>query len=170
MVTRSSRRPRTPAGQRLAAFLCVICVGCTGNGAGPRDAHDAEGAGGAGATSAPASNDRRATRRTLGWVSVAIGAEAAIAAVVTSGMLVHEKSVLDAQCNAQKLCSPAGVDAAGAISSVTPWNTGTWVVAALGVGAGAALLLTSRPDAPGSTAITLAPEGSGPGLGLRSRF
>jgi hypothetical protein len=106
----------------------------------------------------------------VGWVSLAVGAEAAVAAIVTSGMLVHEKSVLDGQCNAQKLCSSAGVDAAGAISSITPWNTGTWIAAAVGLGAGAALLLTSNPDAPGSTAITLTPEGSGPGLGLRSRF
>jgi hypothetical protein len=106
----------------------------------------------------------------LGWVSLAVGAEAAIVAIVTSGMLVHEKSILDAQCDAQKLCSPAGLDAAGSISSLTPWNTGTWVAAALGVGAGAALLLTGRPDAPGSTAITWTPDGAGPGVGVRSRF
>src|ERR1700722_3561875 len=112
MVTRSSRRPRTPAALRLVALLAIASVGCAGNGAGPRDAHDTQGTS---ATSAPRPHDGRATRRTLGWISLAAGAEAAIAAIVTSGMLVHEKSVLDAQCNAQKQCSPAGVDATGAI-------------------------------------------------------
>jgi hypothetical protein len=170
MVTRSSRRPRTPAAQRLVALLAIAGLGCAGQGASPRDAHDAQGAEGAGTTSSPPPKDGRATRRTLGWISLAAGAEAAIAAVVTSGMLVHEKSVLDAQCNAQKQCSAGGLDAAGEISSLTPWNTGTWVAAVIGVGAGAALLLTSRPDAPASTAITLTPEGTGAGVGLRSRF
>jgi|HubBroStandDraft_6_1064221.scaffolds.fasta_scaffold1500892_1 hypothetical protein len=169
MVTRSARR-QTPAGRHLAAFFALVCAGCAGNGAGPRDAHDAEATAGAGAASPPLPHDGRATRRTLGWVSLAVGAEAAIVAIVTSGMLVHEKSILDAQCDAQKLCSPAGLDAAGSISSLTPWNTGTWVAAALGVGAGAALLLTGRPDAPGSTAITWTPDGAGPGVGVRSRF
>jgi hypothetical protein len=172
MVARTSPTPPTSQGRarrcRLGvAVLAVACAGCAGgSGAGARDAHDAEPS----TTSAPPSRDGRAVRRTVGWVSLAVGAEAAIAAIVTSGMLVHEKSVLDAQCNSQKLCSPTGLDAAGAISSLTPWNTGTWVVAAVGVGAGAALLLTSRPDAPGSTAILFTPEGTGPGVGLRSRF
>jgi hypothetical protein len=147
--------------------LALACSACAGNSAGARDPHDADATG---TTSAPPAHDGRATRRTLGWVSLAVGAEAAIAALVTSGMLVHEKSVLDAQCNAQKQCSSSGVDAAGAISTLTPWNTGTWIMTVAGLGAGTALLLTSHPDAPASTAITLTPEGSGAGLGLRSRF
>jgi hypothetical protein len=157
---------RTRGGRWLAAFLAVASAGCAANGPAARDAHDAD----AGTTHAPPPRDGRATRRVLGWVSLAVGAEAAIAAIVTSGMLVHEKSVLDGQCNSQKQCTPQGLDAAGAISSVTPWNTGTWVLAAAGLGAGAALLLTARPDEPASTAITVTPEGSGAGVELRSRF
>lgn len=164
MVTRS---PQTRGGWRLAGVVAVACSACAGNGARARDPHDADSMA---STSAPPRHDGRATRRTLGWVSLALGAEAAVAAIVTSGMLVHEKSVLDAQCDAQKQCSSAGVDAAGAISTLTPWNTGTWIMTAVGLGAGTALLLTSRPDAPAGTAITLSPEGSGAGLGLRSRF
>jgi len=168
MVTRS---PQTRGRRCLAAVLAAACSACAGNSAGARDPHDADSTASTSAsTSAPPRHDGRATRRTLGWVSLAVGAEAAIAALVTSGMLVHEKSVLDAQCNAQKQCSSSGVDAAGAISTLTPWNTGTWIMTVAGLGAGTALLLTSHPDAPASTAITLTPEGSGAGLGLRSRF
>jgi hypothetical protein len=172
MVTRS---PQTKGGRCLAGVLAVACSACAGNGAGARDPHDADWTVPMGvpvgvSTGAPPRHDGRATRRTLGWVTLAVGAEAAVAAIVTSGMLVHQKSVLDAQCNAQKQCSSAGVDAAGAISTLTPWNTGTWIMTAVGLGAGTALLLTSRPDAPASTAITLTPEGSGAGLGLRGRF
>jgi len=171
MVTRS---PCTRGGRRTAGLLAVLCgslgAGCASSGAdvnGPRDPHDATST--PGATPAPV-HDGRAARRTLGWVSLAVGAEAAIVAVVTSGILVHDKDVLDAQCNAQKLCSPAGVNAAGTISSVTPWNTGAWIAAAAGLGAGTILLLTNRPDAPGATAITVSPEGSAPGVGLRGQF
>jgi hypothetical protein len=172
MVPRALR-PRP--GPSLAVAVALACSACAGNGAGARDPHDADwttstGASTDASTSAPPRHDGRATRRTLGWVSLAVGAEAAIAALVTSGMLVHQKSVLDAQCNAQKQCSSTGVDAAGAISSLTPWNTATWITTAVGLGAGTALLLTSRPDAPAGTAITLTPEGAGAGLGLRSRF
>jgi hypothetical protein len=106
----------------------------------------------------------------VGWVSLAVGAEAAVAAIVTSVMLVHQKSLLDGQCNSDKICSQSGLDAAGAISSLKPWNTGTWIAAAVGLGAGAALVWTSQPDQPAATAITVMPEGSGAGLGLRSAF
>jgi hypothetical protein len=159
-----SRRP-------LAIALVLASAGCaTGGAAGggtlARDAHDT----GAEGSTPPPKHDGRATRRTLGWVVLSVGGEAAVAAIVTSIMLVHDKSILDSQCNAQKLCTENGADAAGAISSLKPWNTGTWIAGIVGVGAGAALLFTSQPDKPASTAITLSPEGSGAGLGLRSQF
>src|SRR5580658_9059226 len=103
MVTRSARR-QTPAGRHLAAFFALVCAGCAGNGAGPRGAHDAEATAGAGAASPPLPRDGRATRRTWGWVSRAVGAEAAIGAIVTSGAIVHENRRIGAQCDAQKLC------------------------------------------------------------------
>jgi hypothetical protein len=159
-----SRRP-------LALALVLASAGCaTGSTAGgsvtAHDAHDADDEGSA----ATPKHDGRATRRTLGWVALSVGAEAALAAIVTSIMIVHDKSILDDQCNAQKLCTETGADAAGAIANLKPWNTGTWIAGIVGLGAGAALLFTSQPDKPASTAITLSPEGSGAGLGLRSQF
>jgi hypothetical protein len=110
------------------------------------------------------------TRRTLGWISLAIGIEAAAIAVTTSFMLLHEKSILDDNCNAQKQCSRAGIDAQEPIRQTVPWNTGSWIVAAAGVGAGTVLLLTSRRESGRSTALAISPSPAGLALGLRSQF
>ena len=85
-------------------------------------------------------------------------------------MLLHEKSVLDDNCNAQKQCKPAGIDAQGAIRETVPWNTGSWIVAAAGMGAGTVLLLTSRRESGRSTALAVSPSPAGLALDLRSQF
>jgi hypothetical protein len=106
----------------------------------------------------------------FGWASLAIGAEAAIIAVVTSGMLEHQKSIRDDGCNAQKVCTTEGFDAVGTIHTLIPVNTTSWFVAVAGLGAGAVLLFTSRPESEPHTAVTLSPTPSGVGLGVRSTF
>jgi hypothetical protein len=110
------------------------------------------------------------TMRTLGWIGISVGAEAAIVAVGTSALLLHEKQVRDADCNARRICSSAGVDANGTIGTLVGWNTAAWVVTAAGLAAGGILLAISWRDAQRTTAITVAPTGSGVGLGVRSSF
>jgi hypothetical protein len=128
------------------------------------------------ATQRPASDgsepgrDPHQMRRVLGWVSLSVGAEAAVVAVVTSVIIEHQKSIRDDGCNAQKVCNLNGFNAANTISTITPWNTATWFVAAAGLGAGTVLLLISQPRSEQRTAITLSPESSGLQLGLRSTF
>lgn len=117
-----------------------------------------------------AQRDPHRTRRILGWISLAVGAEAAVIAVTTSFMLLHEKSVLNDNCDAHKQCSAAGLDAAGAITETVPWNTGSWIVAAAGVGIGTVILLTSRSDSGKDTALSVSPTPRGATLGLRSQF
>jgi hypothetical protein len=107
--------------------------------------------------------------RVAGWVSLGVGAEAAILAAVTSVMILHQKSVRDDDCDAHRMCSAAGLGANSTIDSLVAVNTVSWVVAAAGLGAGTVLLLTHPPD-PRATAITLSPAGSGLGLGIRSSF
>lgn len=109
-------------------------------------------------------------RRVLGWVSLSIGAEAAIIAVVTTGMIEHQKSIRDDNCNTQKVCNTDGFNAANTISTIVPWNTATWFVAAAGLGVGTVLVLISPPGSEKSTAITVSPASSGMQLGLRSTF
>jgi hypothetical protein len=103
-------------------------------------------------------------------VSLTIGAEAAVIAVATSLLIEHQKSIRDDNCNAQKVCNTAGFDAVGTIDTIVPWNTGSWFVAGVGLGAAAILLVISQPKSEPQTAITLSPGSSGLGLGVRSSF
>jgi hypothetical protein len=106
--------------------------------------------------------------RTLGWISLAIGAEAAVVASATSIMLLHEKSVRDGECSAQKVCSQRGYEANGTIGSLVASNTASWVVMAAGLGAGAVLLLTSPPAARVQATVAVSPDAAG--VGLRGAF
>jgi hypothetical protein len=85
-------------------------------------------------------------------------------------MLLHQKGVLDGQCDAQKRCSTAGIGETGAIHQTVPLNTTAWIVAVIGLGAGTVLLLTSQPESGKSTAVTVSPTPGGAALGLRSTF
>ena len=85
-------------------------------------------------------------------------------------MILHDKSVRDANCNTEKICSPSGLDANQDIGLLEGWNAGAWIVAAAGLGIGAYLVLTEPADGGRSAAIAVGPIGSGTGLGLRSSF
>jgi hypothetical protein len=115
-------------------------------------------------------HDPHRWRRVLGWVSLSIGAEAAAVAIVTSLLIEHQKSVRDENCSAQKVCNEAGFNAVTTIDTIVPWNTVTWIVAAAGLGAGTVLLITSPSGSEHRTALTLSPNSSGLGLGVRSTF
>jgi hypothetical protein len=100
-------------------------------------------------------HSRGGTARAFGWIVLAIGADATVGAVITSFILLHQKGVLDENCNAEKRCSSTGVDAAATIHALVPWNTAMWVVGAAGIGTGAVLLITHRPQkAPSDTRET----------------
>jgi hypothetical protein len=109
-------------------------------------------------------------RRMIGWISLAIGAEAATIAVATSLLIEHQKSIRDDGCNAQKVCNSDGFAAVGTIDTITPWNTGSWFVAAAGLGAGIVLLLASPPQHERQTTVSLSPVSSGIDLSVRSTF
>jgi hypothetical protein len=176
------------------ACLCVwmaVGAGCAGHPVAPRSAANRQAEGlaeeqaadptaptpvaprpeRAESTESPgAQRDPHRTRRLWGWISLAIGAEAAVIAVTTSFMLLHEKSVLNDNCDAHKQCNAVGLDAKGAITETVPWNTGSWIVAAAGVGIGTVILLTSRSDSGKDTALSVTPTPGGAALGLRSQF
>jgi hypothetical protein len=119
-------------------------------------------------TSIPA--DPHRTRRIWGYAAIAIGAEAAVVAGVTSFMLLHQKGVVDDGCDAQKRCSSTGLAETGAVSQTVPVNNVAWTVAAVGLIGGGILLLTSQPESGKSTALTVAPNVGGASLGLRRTF
>jgi hypothetical protein len=82
------------------------------------------------------------TARTIGWVSIAVGSEAAIVAGVTSGLMLNDKSTRDSNCNAQKVCSTIGFNANNQLGALAGWNAAAWVTAAAGLGLGTVLILT----------------------------
>jgi hypothetical protein len=119
---------------------------------------------------APESSARSHTARNFGWVGVGLGAEAAVGAIATSVIMLHDKSVRDSNCNVEKVCSPAGLDANQDIGLLSGWNVGTWVFAAAGLGIGGYRVWRDSDDGEQRTAITVSPMGSGAGLGVRSSF
>jgi hypothetical protein len=110
------------------------------------------------------------TARIVGWVSIAIGAEAAGAAAATSILILGYKGTRDDDCNATKVCTGAGLNANSQIQAVQFWNAGAWVLAAAGLGVGAYLILSHPPGTRRGVAIGVQPNGSGVSLGLRSAF
>jgi hypothetical protein len=110
-------------------------------------------------------------------VSIAIGSEAGLLALATSGMMLHDKSVRDSQCtveNAQKVCSQDGYSANSSLANLGGWNAAAWTVAAVGIGVGVVLLVTHPNKAQPTTALTVGPApagtGAGVGVGVRSTF
>jgi len=90
--------------------------------------------------------------------------------VATSVMMLHDKSARDSNCNAEKVCSPAGLDANQDIGLLSGWNAGAWVLAAAGLGIGGYLVWKDSDDGEQRAAITISPMGSGAGLGVGSSF
>jgi hypothetical protein len=105
------------------------------------------------------------TNRTLGWIAVAVGAEALVAALVTSAVMLHENDVRNSNCT-DKVCTPLGLDANTQLQQLGPWNAAAYIVGAVGLGAGAFLLLTNPAEKEGRTAVGVSPGG----LTLRGSF
>lgn len=178
------RDPTKPRETGVAAFALLACMACaTETAQVPARSAGAparvEGLGTAGVPagvaapagiSAPSRPPAARRERVLGWVAVAIGAEAAIVSAVTSVILLHQKSVRTDNCNGAKECPQRGLDANSTIDSLVPWNTGAWIVTALGLGAGGYLLLTHRPQTPQRTVIAVSPSPSGIGVALGGTF
>jgi hypothetical protein len=114
--------------------------------------------------------DSNRLARTYGWVGVAVGAEAAVVAAVSSGMMLHDKSVRDANCNAQKVCSPTGYDANLTLEHLSAWNAASWVLAVGGLGAGTYLLLSHPVANDTHVGIVVEAIGTGSGLGIEGAF
>jgi|HubBroStandDraft_1064217.scaffolds.fasta_scaffold52659_2 hypothetical protein len=162
----SGRRSPT---QRVAAGLAALSV-AAGAGCAPRTVPPPQSPGTArtASRSSEVSDDRVA--RIYGWVSVSVGAEAAVLTAITSVMMLHAQSVRDANCDAEKVCTLAGVNANSSLGQLGSWNAVSWIVTAAGLGAGGYLLWSHREDNGARVGVAVDPIGAGMGLGLRSTF
>ena len=107
--------------------------------------------------------------RAIGWYSIGFGASAAIVAVGTSFMMLHQESVRNDNCNAAKACNTDGINANGQLQALSWWNVASYIAAGVGLGVGTILVLTN-PKGDRQTALQVSPNGSGAGLTLRSTF
>jgi hypothetical protein len=120
-------------------------------------------------------------------VSVAVGGAAGVVALGTGYVMLHDRSVRSSGCPTQGTCTQEAVDANSQLRSIQDWNTGAWVLTAVGIGVGAFLVITHPPrehdkhepqppadkgpagppaEQPGTTAIGVTPNG----LTLRGSF
>jgi hypothetical protein len=93
----------------------------------------------------PAEHRGSQTARTIGWISLGIGAEASIVALATSVVILNDLSARSNGCNAEKVCTVGGFGANAQLGSLSGWNAGAWALAIAGVGVGTYLVLTNPP-------------------------
>lgn len=90
---------------------------------------------------APRSDSLRTTALVAGIAGVAIS-------VATGAWALERKGVVSSECNAQKLCSPQGADAASTGRTLVVVSTAAFAIGAVGFGA---WFLLPRSDAPHAT-------------------
>lgn len=116
---------------------------------------------------APDAGDGRRMRRTLGFVAGGVGLAGIGAAVVSGILLDGKKAAVEEHCDEQRYCDAEGLDAAAAGRTLLPVNTVAWVVGIAGVGAGAALILTSGGEEKARVKAAVLPGGAGMSVGGR---
>ena len=135
------------------------------------------------ASSKSSSTDAKVNRQ-YGWVLVGVGAAAGVIAIGTSILMIHDLTLRNDHCGADKTCDSTGLDAASEYKAAVVPNAIAWGAAALGLGIGTFLVLTSptdkdekppsdpaRPDAPPPrVSIGVGPNPGGAGLTLRGEF
>jgi hypothetical protein len=114
--------------------------------------------------------DAHEMARMGGWVAIGFGALAGTIAIATSVQMLHDKSVRDADCDAAKVCSSAGLSANTDIASASGWNIGAWAATAVSLGVGAFFVITNPGETEPRTQVGIAPTGSGGAITVRSAF
>ncbi len=112
----------------------------------------------------------RQMARMWGWISIGVGGAAGLIALGTSYFMLHDKSVRDDNCDANKSCNSTGLTANNELSQMVGWNIGAYAVAAVGLGVGAFLVLTHPSDKEMGTQVGVGQTGSGTGFLLRGSF
>lgn len=96
----------------------------------------------------------RGNGKTLGYVLGSIGIAGAVTGAVAGGLMLHQKSIVDGNCNADKRCNPAGLDAVSTGRTLGIVTTIGLVTGALGLGSGAYFLVTAGPAPDGTPAAS----------------
>jgi hypothetical protein len=112
--------------------------------------------GAAEAASSSSSSSSSSARKALTVVAFGVGAVGTGLGVATGIAALNDKRTVDEQCHGTSVCdSPAGVNAAADGRVVSALSTVGFIVGALGIGAGFALLFTNKPAS--HTTLSVAP-------------
>jgi hypothetical protein len=100
--------------------------------------------------------------QTLGFALGGVGLAGLGTAVVSGIVLMHDKSVVQTSCDSvSKICrDQQGLDAASSAKTMLVVNTAGWIVAGLGLGAGAYFILSSSKSSTSAVAPTVGPQGA----------
>jgi tetratricopeptide (TPR) repeat protein len=110
------------------------------------------------------------TSPTLGYVLLGVGAVGVGAGSYLWLHLGNKQETVDANCDSQKRCNDAGLEAAEDGQALLPLYTGAWIVGAAGLAAGAYFLLDSSTSDDSAPRVSGAPLPGGGSLGLSGRF
>jgi hypothetical protein len=105
------------------------------------------------------------SQRSLGWIAGGIGVAGLAVGAVTGIMALGKKKDVDANCDADKWCTQSGTDAAHDGKKLGQLSTAGWIVGAVGIGAGAILILTSPSKTGAQSALQVSPAVGGAMLG-----
>lgn len=108
--------------------------------------------------------------RTLGYVVGGVGVAGLAVGAITGAMVLGKKSLVDNNCDAAKRCNQTGVDAAHAGHTLGLVSTTGFIVGAVGVAAGAWLVLSSDKQERPVTALIPSAGPGGAGLSVLRRF
>jgi hypothetical protein len=93
-------------------------------------------------SAATRSTEPTSTRRTLGWSALGLAGAGLATALVSGALAAHDRSVVDAECDASRACSQRGLDAARAGRTWLVVNATSVVLALVATGIGVLLLVT----------------------------
>lgn len=121
--------------------------------------------------SAAGANSGGFGKKQWGFVAGGVGLVGIGVGITTGIMALGKKSTADEQCSdALQRCSQEGHDAASSGRTLAAVSTVGWIVGALGVGAGAFLILTSDGEKGPVTALETRPVPGGAALSLKHLF
>ncbi len=110
------------------------------------------------------------SKRAAGFVIGGVGVVGLGVGATFGALMLSKKHTVDANCNPDKSCNAAGVDAAHSAHTFQVVSNVGWIAGAAALGVGAVLVLTSGGSERPATTLALAPTPAGAQFSLKRSF
>ena len=110
------------------------------------------------------------SRRTAGFVIGGVGVVGLGVGATFGALMLSKKHSVDGNCNPDKSCNAAGVDAAHSAHTFQVVANVGWIAGAAALGVGAVLVLTSGSSEQPATTVAVAPTPAGAAFSLQRSF